>query len=847
MRLPFKRGILFFVATVLLVSAPAVMQSATTNQFSDVIEENPFGNTILEMRQKGFVAGYPDGTFAPDNSISRAEFITMVVRATNPSPKGAGCFPDVASDWYAPFVCTAKQNGWVRGYDDGTFKPANNINFAEAATILNRAYGLNPGAASAGENWYKPFVKTLESKNAIPVSIDNPEKKISRAETTELNWRLSTNNTLKPTKTYDALLEPLPKIASCTELKERVSLLQYRQAKWDRYYGQFAEGGGGGAEGDSAMIPSMSKEESASDYSQTNVQVQGVDEADVIKNDGKYIYMVSRGQVKIISAYPPTSMQETIADFNFSDADFFPTELYVTTNKLIVLGSTYKTDSKEIYYSGSRTEAFVIDIKDKANPKEEHKLTFDGNMVSSRRINEKIFLVTSVPSYYLPLDASQQSIGKILPNYYDSKTAKTIPVVPCSEVRIVPNPESLNFLTVVGFDTENASAPISKAVVMGASGQTVYSSEDNLYVAHTKYTYPEVGIFDTMSAPDFSMPVWQSSQEKTEIYRFNLDGGNVSYKEKGEVPGNVLNQFAMDEDGNRFRLVTHTNAMWGPRGNIIKKATNNLYILNRDSLGTVLGKIENLAPGEDLHSVRFIGKRAYFVTFKQIDPFFVVDLTSSSSPKVLGELKIPGYSDYLHPYDENHIIGFGKEVDPTIDADKVSSDDVVYFTAVQGLKIALFDVTDPTNPTALFKEVIGDRGTDSELLYNHKALLFDKSRGILGFPVTVTEIKNKDERPDPWSTYGEIVFQGAYVYNLDLTNGFVLRGKLSNFDDISELNKDYWGWFENRNTIKRILYIGEYLYGVSPGRVKAVNRDGMQEVGKLDLNIPKEDYYGPVY
>ena len=147
-----------------------------------------------------------------------------------------------------------------------------------------------------------------------------------------------------------------------------------------------------------------------------------------------------------------------------------------------------------------------------------------------------------------------------------------------------------------------------------------------------------------------------------------------------------------------------------------------------------------------------MGGRAYMVTFRNVDPLFAIDL-KDPAPKVLGQLKIPGYSDYLHPYDENHLIGFGKET-VTLPVKGAGPDEVTAF--YQGMKIALFDVTDVTQPKEKFKEIIGDRGTHSELLYNHKALLFDREKGLMAFPVDLMEVKNKPANADEAANaYGE--------------------------------------------------------------------------------------------
>jgi uncharacterized secreted protein with C-terminal beta-propeller domain len=268
----------------------------------------------------------------------------------------------------------------------------------------------------------------------------------------------------------------------------------------------------------------------------------------------------------------------------------------------------------------------------------------------------------------------------------------------------------------------------------------------------------------------------------------------------------------MDEHNGFFRIATQS-------GEYSKEKCSNVFILD-DTLNKV-GEVTNIAPNENMHSARFMGNRAYLVTFLNIDPFFVIDLSDPYNPEILGELKIPGYSDYLHPYDENHVIGIGKDSDANIDSDKIHSDNAVYYTAILGVKIALFDVTDPENPKEVSKVVIGDRGSSTPVLDNHKALLFDREKELFVIPVNVVE---RDEDTD----YQKDSFQAAYVYNLNTEDGFELKGKINHEEDTKSV-KDNSYYYYGSSQIKRSLFIDDTLYTISDNMIK------LNELGNLNL------------
>jgi len=234
-----------------------------------------------------------------------------------------------------------------------------------------------------------------------------------------------------------------------------------------------------------------------------------------------------------------------------------------------------------------------------------------------------------------------------------------------------------------------------------------------------------------------------------------------------------------------------------------------------------VGRIDDIAPGERIYSARFMGKRAFMVTFKQVDPLFAIDLSNPKKPVVMGALKIPGYSNYLHPYDENHLIGFGKDT-------VVDSYGNAYYT---GMKVSLFDVTDIANPIEMFVETIGARGTDSPLLNNHKALLFSKDKNLLAFPVTVYESKEKAV-DGKMPNYGTFAFSGAYVYDVDLKKGFTLRGKISHMSAQDMLKASDWGGNPDLY-IQRLLTIRDNLYAASNGKITSYDLKTLKQTGEL--------------
>lgn len=587
---------------------------------------------------------------------------------------------------------------------------------------------------------------------------------------------------------------------------------------------------------------------SASDYSTTNIQVAGVDEADFIKNDGKYIYIIPQDgygsvrKVLIVDAYPAEDAEIVSA----IEVDGTPMQLYVNEDRLIVFGQRTRSYPQPLHAEretvgiaadmisyrpyGYEPDTFIeiYDISDRLNPSLERNLSFTGNYYDSRMIGEYVYAIINTPAYY------NRDDGLIpLPEVTDDGVSKE--VLPTNVYYFDMPDYSYNYLNIIAVNAMDENEKISMKTFLAGYSNELFVSQDNIYLTNTKW---KDWLWYRTTDTDVTEEV-----ERTVINKIAIKGRNIEYKGKGSVPGTVLNQFSMDESDGYFRIATTVGDLWSsdPR----TMARNNVYVL--DSELNVVGTLEDLAPGEKIYSVRFMGARAYIVTFKKVDPLFVIDLSEPTSPEVLGKLKIPGYSDYLHPYDENHIIGLGKE------AVEASENEVnsrqLNFAWYQGIKIALFDVTDPENPIEMAKYNIGDRGTDSEALHEHKAFLFDRKKNLIVIPIQLAEI-NEDKYAGeiPANAYGETVWTGAYVLNLDLEDGFTLKGRVSHVDDDSAFKKAgdyYYDWYGSN--VRRSLFMDDVLYTVSNSMIKMNDLADMSDINSITISEPNKQPYPVLY
>lgn len=505
------------------------------------------------------------------------------------------------------------------------------------------------------------------------------------------------------------------------------------------------------------------------DYSTTNVQIKGVDEADIIKNDGRYLYVVAKSNVFIVDAYPAS--QAKILSRIEKDT---PIELFVRGDKLVILGDSFVR---------------IYNISNKSFPVLTKNISFNGHYFASRMIGDFVYVVsiTGKIDFSYP-DDSYWNYG---PSTIFSEKVKvvqdvsslniTLPKITIdSEVRTIQANEikyfdvidsSYCFTTVMAIDTAGENEEVTSETYVTGLARDLFVSSNNIYITF-------------------------GANEKTIVHKFVMDGTKIEYKGSGEFPGHILNQFSMDEYNGYFRVATTSTKNW--------EQSNNVYVLDENL--SVVGKLEGIAPWETIYSARFMGERAYLVTFRLTDPFFVIDLKDPQNPKVLGELEIPGFSNYLHPYDENNIIGIGKD---------------------DGVKIALFDVSNPEKPNEISKYDVGFSGTDSYALQDHKAFLFSRSKNLLVIPVSVS----KGESSWRYTYYD----QEAHIFKVSLEEGIVFRGKITHYDNISQ-NTYSWDYSSYPDySVKRSLYIENVLHTISSGLVKMNDLVDLREINKLVL------------
>jgi len=628
----------------------------------------------------------------------------------------------------------------------------------------------------------------------------------------------------------------------------------------------------------SSALSDSSTTNTANNYSLTNNQVAGVDEADIIKTEGTYIYALVRNELKIIKASPAADAA-VISTITFKSR---PQDIFISGTNLVVFGSDDQISTLEDYQSFRRQNSYtffkVFDLSNPTNPTLVRDLDFEGSYTDARLVGDYVYLFTNSSSNYIEGEP-------LVPRVIDGGTVLSSDCA-ASEKCFAPDVfyfdipyDSYNFSNITAINIKDNAEAISGQSYLMNYGQNLYVSPNNIYVTYTEtvneydleQTVKRELVFSKLSADDQNkitaieeaadyilstsekkikvsnivdnylsnlstdeqaaiqtsideglkqkLTEKSANMEKTVIYKIAFNGQHLEYRGLGEVSGQVLNQFSMDENGDYFRIATTRSAIWSRLSDTPSESYSNVFVLNNEL--KVVGSLENLATNEKIYAARFMGDRVYLVTFKQTDPLYVVSLSDPTKPAVLGAVKVPGFSTYLHPADAdgNKLIGIGHDTE----------DDGAGNVKIKGLKIALFDFTDLTQPKELDSFIIGDAGSDSIALQDHKAFLYSEEKNLLSLPAVLRE-------------NDKLIFSGSLVFNI-INNKLTLKGKIDHSAGGTSASADYWnGYNYYDNTVKRNLYINDNLYTFSNKFLKINNLNDLNLVKSLTLTSGGDDY-----
>lgn len=523
----------------------------------------------------------------------------------------------------------------------------------------------------------------------------------------------------------------------------------------------------------------QSKTTADTGYSTTNTQVQGIDEADIVKTDGKYIYIAGNNTVRIVSTIK--GKLENTATIRLPQNKTVR-EIYIDKNRLVLMGTRYErtepnslfikdsaidkaTSSKKMipYYSKSYSFIDIYDISNLKSPLFIKGHEMEGDYQSSRKNGAIVYLITNTYVYN----------NIVIPMMRDTTVKDELVPLQLKDIMIMPDYPVSGYIIISAVDiNSNAKAQVE---AITTSSHLTYMNSSALYLTANSY------------------------DGSSTVTKFNIDGMNIGYAGSGKVKGYILNQFSMDEYNGYFRVATTWNN------------ENNLFIL--DSSLNICGSVTGLAKGERIYSVRFIGDKGYIVTFRTMDPLFVFDLSNPKQPKVTGELKIPGFSNYLHPVGDNLILGIGQDTYDIYKKDSAGKE-VVVDTRQGGIKLSLFDVSDMGKPKEISNYILGDSGSYSDVFSDHKAVMFDYTSNNVAFDATFTDTTSRKYK------------QGAVVFNLD--NNLI---KLKGVADY--IQPDVSGLYIPLG--RRAMYIGNEFYYIQDGIVSSYNYKTLAPIDTLQL------------
>ena len=459
-------------------------------------------------------------------------------------------------------------------------------------------------------------------------------------------------------------------------------------------------------------------------YSQTNEQVEGVSEGDIVKTDGSYIYALSPSSsvLRIIRA---NGADLELASTIYNE-DTWGSEFYIVGKDRLVMvcnenapirplpadeGAPQRDERTVPYYgwySNSFTTFIIYDISDRWAPAEIRRVSMEGWAVSTRVIGSVAYMVTNKYIYSVPYD--QADSPHIMPYTRDTAEGETFEPVGLDRIFYIPDSRDSSYL-MIGATDVYGDEPFQPTAYLGA-GSSFYMSQNAMYVTKDRW--------EQENAASGGTDWMAGGRQKTDIMRFAISGTNVGYAGVGTVDGFPISQYSMDEHNGYFRIASTD---WS-RGTYVT-------VLDASNMRAI-GRTEALAPGETMQSMRFMGDMGYIVTFLNMDPLFTVDLADPRNPKVLGELKVPGFSQYLHPVGDGLMMGIGRQTQEIYTRDSQGVETVVG-NRDAGMKISLFDVSDPFDPFEADVLLLNEGW--SEISHNPRALMCDPARGLYGFIV----------------------------------------------------------------------------------------------------------------
>lgn len=584
-------------------------------------------------------------------------------------------------------------------------------------------------------------------------------------------------------------------------------------------YGKTSGDFGSGDVADAEPLPEaqFAPTSDESEYSKTNVQIEGVDEADIVKTDGKFVYVAKEGRVLVFDVRAPSDVKSPstidVDDLLRGGAYGYSrvAEMFLDNGLLTVVFSAEKREYSDAqpysdYYFAMRDNSqfgvAVYDVSDPAKPETVRYYTQEGSYLSSRRVGDHVYIVTRKYVYAGNYDGKPESV---VPCRCDSTVEET--AAPLAPDCVYIGENTTNFITLGVLNVKDASEPAGTVTVLG-EGNTVYSSAKALYVFGTRYDYEPADTDDAEAAVS-------SSAVTTNVYKFTIDGSELAFTASGSVSGTMINQFAADEYEGNLRVATTREGYAEKADKTIEFFTDNCITILDENLDK-LGELTGLAKNEHIYSVRFNGATGYVVTFRTVDPLFAFDLSDPKQPKVTGELKIPGYSEYLHPYDENTLLGIGQ------DAAAESEDaEIAYY---QGLKLSLFDVGDGEDLSEIDTLIYGDRGTYSPVEHDHKALAYYAERDVFGLPVDV--YRHTDENHSIYD-YGE--YEGSAFCVFSMGGGKKLT-LVSTITQLREGNGE-----DKTREIARGVFIGDNIVTISDDMIQVNDFTTGELVGSLQF------------